>query len=206
MGRPRSDLAPRIVEAARERFLHQGVDGASLREIAREAGTSIGMVYYYFPSKDDLLLAVIEEVYGALAADLRRALAPDAPFEERLQRFYTRVGAMSDREFTVIRIVLREALVSSERLKKVFERFTAEGGHVPAMANALIEGMQSGAVRADIHPLIALAVSFTVGFMPVLARKVALGALPELELPPPEEMAAQLTRALLQGIGGRNGG
>jgi hypothetical protein len=36
-------------------------------------------------------------------------------------------------EFTVIRIVLREALVSSTRLKKVFARFTAEGAHVPLM-------------------------------------------------------------------------
>jgi AcrR family transcriptional regulator len=206
MARPRSDLAPRIVEAARERFLQQGVDGASLREIAREAGTSIGMVYYYFPTKDDLLLAVIEEVYGTLSADLRRALAPDAPVAERIQRFYSRVAAMSDREFTVIRIVLREALVSSQRLKKVFARFTAEGGHVPAMASALVEGMTAGAVRDDLHPLVTLAVTFVVGFMPVLARRIAQGAVPELELPPPEEMAAQLTRALLQGIGGRSGG
>jgi AcrR family transcriptional regulator len=38
--------------------LGDGVDGASLREIAREAGTNIGMVVYYFATKDDLFLAV----------------------------------------------------------------------------------------------------------------------------------------------------
>ena len=63
--------------AARERFLTEGVDGASLREIARDAGTSIGMVYYYFPTKDELFLAVVEEVYAKLLADLASALAPE---------------------------------------------------------------------------------------------------------------------------------
>ena len=84
MARPRSDIAPRIVAAARQRFLKQGVDGASLREIAREAGTNIGMVYYYFPTKDDLLLAVVEEIYGGMVSGIRAALSREAPLEERL--------------------------------------------------------------------------------------------------------------------------
>ena len=202
MGRPRSDIAPRIVAAARERFLKQGVDGASLREIAREAGTNIGMVYYYFPTKDDLLLAVLEEIYGGLVADLRVALAPDAPVEERLRRLYQRIGALSDAEFTVIRIVLREALVSSERLKKVFARFTSEGAHVPLIAGTLAQGMESGVLRSDIHPLLLVAATMALGFMPVVARRLAEGILPDLELPPPARMAASLTDALLHGIGG----
>ncbi len=147
MARPRSDIAPRIVHAARDRFLKHGVDGASLREIARAARTSVGMVHYYFPTKDDLLLAVIEEVYAALSADIRKALEPDAGVEERLRRLYTRIASMSGEEFTVIRIVLREALVSSGRLKKVFGRFTAEGAHVPLIAGTVLEGIQSGGPR-----------------------------------------------------------
>src|SRR6266545_901848 len=105
MARPRTDIAPRILHAARARFLAEGVDGASLRAIARAAGTSIGMLYYYFSSKDDLFLAVVEEVYGALLADLARALAPDAPVEERIAALYQRIAAMSDEELSVIRLV-----------------------------------------------------------------------------------------------------
>ena len=202
MARPRSDIAPRIVHAARDRFLKHGVDGASLREIARAARTSVGMVHYYFPTKDDLLLAVIEEVYAALSADIRKALEPDAGVEERLRRLYTRIASMSDEEFTVIRIVLREALVSSGRLKKVFARFTAEGAHVPLIAGTVLEGIQSGALRADVNPVVLMAATVALGFMPVLARRLAQGALPDLELPPPAQMAESLTRALLDGIGG----
>ncbi len=202
MARPRSDIAPRIVAAARERFLKHGVDGASLREIALAARTSVGMVHYYFRSKDDLLLAVIEEMYAGFSADIRAALAPDAPVEERLRRLYARVAAMSELEFTVLRIVLREALVSSERLKKVFARFTAAGGHVPPIAATLLEGIGSGVLRDDVNPLLLLAATMTLGFMPVVARRLAQGAAPDLELPPPDQMASTLTQALLHGIGG----
>ena len=202
MARPRSDIAPRIVHAARDRFLKHGVDGASLREIARAARTSVGMVHYYFPTKDDLLLAVIEEVYGAMSADIRKALEPDASVEERLRRLYARIAGMSDEEFTVIRIVLREALVSSGRLKKVFARFTAEGAHVPLIAGTVMEGIQTGALRDDVNPLFLLVATMALGFMPVVARRLAQGALPDLQLPPPGEMASGLTQALLHGIGG----
>jgi AcrR family transcriptional regulator len=202
MARPRSDIGPRIVHAARERFLKNGVDGASLRDIARAARTSVGMVHYYYPTKDDLLLAVIEEVYATLSADIRGALEPDGPVEERLRRLYARIASMSDEEFTVIRIVVREGLVSSPRLKKVFARFTAEGAHVPLIASTLFEGIQSGALRDDLNPLFLLVATMALGFMPVIARRLVEGALPDLELPPPGQMAANLTQALLHGIGG----
>jgi AcrR family transcriptional regulator len=44
MARPASDIQKRIFVAARARFLSEGVDGASLRQIAKDAGTNIGMV------------------------------------------------------------------------------------------------------------------------------------------------------------------
>ena len=75
MARPRGNIDQRIVRAARVLFLRDGVDGASLRDIARRARTSIGMIYYYFPIKDDLFLAVVEEVYAKLLGDLGVALA-----------------------------------------------------------------------------------------------------------------------------------
>jgi AcrR family transcriptional regulator len=203
MARKRTDLAPRIVAAAREKFLSQGVDGASLREIAREAGTNIGMVYYYFPTKDDLLLAVVEEIYGGMVADIGKALSREAPLEERIRALYARIAAMSDEEFTVVRIVLREALLSSDRLRKLFGRFSREGGHVQLIASTVLSGIYDGVLRADVNPLLAMVATMALGFLPVVARRLALSAMPGVELPGPDEMAANLTRALLQGIGAK---
>jgi hypothetical protein len=137
-----------------------------------------------------------------MSADIRKALEPDASVEDRLRRLYTRIAGVSEEEFTVVRIVLREALVSSGRLKKVFARFTAEGAHVPLIAGTVMEGIQTGALRDDVNPLFLLVATLALGFMPVLARRLAQGALPDLQLPPPGEMANGLTQALLHGIGG----
>src|SRR6185436_7484979 len=120
MARPRSDIRIRIQHAARKRFLAEGVDGASLRRIAKDARTSIGMIYYYYPTKDDLFLAVVEEVYSVVLADLLSALDPALPVEERIRRLYRRIGAVTSDEVLVIRLVLREALVSSKRLDRIF--------------------------------------------------------------------------------------
>jgi len=48
-----------ILDAARKRFAHEGYDGASLREIAADAGVDAALVSRYFGSKEDLFGEVI---------------------------------------------------------------------------------------------------------------------------------------------------
>jgi AcrR family transcriptional regulator len=155
VARPRSDIAPRIVHAARQRFLSEGVDGASLRAIARDAGTSIGMVYYYFPSKDDLFLAVVEEVYVALLEELESALARSIPVVERVRRLYERLGALSDVERHVVRLVLREVLASPARLARLVRRF--QSGHIPLLRGLVEDGVATGLFRDDLPAGLLLA-------------------------------------------------
>jgi len=49
-----------LVTAAADVFARRGFHGASLQEIAREAGYSTGAIYWHFSGKDDLFLAVYE--------------------------------------------------------------------------------------------------------------------------------------------------
>ena len=50
-----------VLEAARRLFASQGVKGASLAAIAQEAGITDAGLLYHFPTKNDLLLAVVAE-------------------------------------------------------------------------------------------------------------------------------------------------
>ncbi len=171
MARPRSDISERLVNAAREAFLTEGVDGASLREIAADAGTSIGMIYYYFPTKDDLFLAVVEQVYPKLLADLGAAVSGDGDLREKIERLYGHLHRVSDEEFAVVRILIREALVSSARLQKLFARFTRAGGHVPLMMSLLAQGQEQRALRTDLPPLGLLVGAIALGMAPMLVRR-----------------------------------
>ena len=49
-----------VIEGAKAVFLREGFEGASVDEIARDAGVSKATLYSYFPDKQHLFLAVIE--------------------------------------------------------------------------------------------------------------------------------------------------
>lgn len=53
----------RILESAVTRFSGHGLDGASIREIARDADVSLAMVHHYFGSKDELYRTCIDAMY-----------------------------------------------------------------------------------------------------------------------------------------------
>ncbi len=201
MARPRGDIEPRILHAARGRFLNEGVDGASLRRIAEDAGTSIGMVYYYFPTKEELFSAVVEEVYVALLADLERVLAPALPVERRLEALYRRLGALTPDEILVGRIMLREALASPVRVEKLFQRF--QRGHLPLLLALVRDGLQAG-LFDPAHPPAQLLVSMMVLAGPAQALLRVIG--PRLQLGPAADgpaQARQMMSILLQGVGQR---
>ncbi len=59
-----------LVAAAAKVFAHRGFHGASIEQIAQEAGYSTGAVYWHFKGKDDLFLAVYEAQAAARVRDI----------------------------------------------------------------------------------------------------------------------------------------
>ncbi|MFC4139267.1 MULTISPECIES: TetR/AcrR family transcriptional regulator [unclassified Microbacterium] len=59
----------RILDAAESLFARLGFDGASTARIARAAGVPKGLLFYYFPTKPDLLGSLIEERLGTDSID-----------------------------------------------------------------------------------------------------------------------------------------
>lgn len=202
MARPPSGLSRKIVTAAAKRFLHDGVDGASLREIARDAKTSLGMVYYYFPTKDDLFLAVVERRYAPFAERLVFALATEGSFDDRVRALFDAVAAMTPAEFDGIRLMLREGMVSSERLARVLGRMMH--GHLPAMLALVQEGFARGNIDAGIPPAGAMLALMALAIFPqVMMRRIAgAGAEAPLPLPTHAAMAEALAGVALRGFAG----
>jgi AcrR family transcriptional regulator len=200
MPRPRSDIRPRVIEAARRQFLQQGVDGASLRRIAADAGTSIGMIYYYFPTKDDLFLAVVEDVYAGALDDLTTALRSGADVEERLRNAFARLARMDEREFEVVRLVIREAMISSKRLGSLVERFSR--GHLPLLWQTVHEGLATGAIDGR-HPLPAVFASLAASaILPQLVHRRIDAELPAVRalLPDRVQLADAVLEVVLAGL------
>ncbi|MFF0224169.1 TetR/AcrR family transcriptional regulator [Streptomyces sp. NPDC004629] len=128
-----------IMSAAEQAFAEQGFYGASMRTIARTAGTSLSNLYNYFPSKDDLLLGVLERANGMLEARIADALAGAGPTAtERLRAAVTAyVGFSVDHrqaavvalsEFRYLHGDRRAQLVEArDRTQAIFQEITRDG-------------------------------------------------------------------------------
>ena len=58
----------RVAAAARAVIARDGLDAASVRRVAAEAGSSTTVVTHYFPDKQALLMAAIQDAYAAVGA------------------------------------------------------------------------------------------------------------------------------------------
>lgn len=73
-----------IVAAATKLFRSGGYDATTMRAVAKEAGVSVGNAYYYFASKEHLVLAFYDEIAAAHVAGCERLLTTDTRFADRL--------------------------------------------------------------------------------------------------------------------------
>ena len=82
-----NDVETRILEAATTVFIHKGLSGASMQDIADEAGISRTSLHYYYRSKDKLFDTVFEHVVGALISQQRYVINADMPLIEKMKLF-----------------------------------------------------------------------------------------------------------------------
>jgi AcrR family transcriptional regulator len=73
--RARAELTREIKEAARRQLAETGAPQLSLRAVARELGLVSSALYRYFPSRDDLLTALIIDAYDSLGKAAEAAAA-----------------------------------------------------------------------------------------------------------------------------------
>lgn len=87
----------RILTAALDLFRRQGFAESTMREIAAEAGVALGSAYYYFDSKEALVLAFYERASDEMHARIEAALAGTAgPVPKSLEK---RLGVILDAKF-----------------------------------------------------------------------------------------------------------
>lgn len=67
---PRNDTRDRLIDAAMELFVLQGYERTGLAQIARKARCNPGSLYYFFPTKEDLLAATLEKRKVLLAPEV----------------------------------------------------------------------------------------------------------------------------------------
>ena len=76
-----------ILNAAQEVFAEKSFTGASIKDLARAAGVSPGLLYWYFKDKTDLFTSLLSERITTGFGALKEHVSPDLPPYEYLPRF-----------------------------------------------------------------------------------------------------------------------
>ena len=76
----------RILSAALKLFHDRGFEAATMRDIAEEAGVATGAAYYYFPSKDAIVMEFYRQSSAEMQPKIEAALDGVAGLEQRIHQ------------------------------------------------------------------------------------------------------------------------
>jgi len=78
----------RLVKAAVEEFAREGYERANINRITQAAGVATGTLYNYFPSKNEMMLAILSEIGTAHCAFIAEQIRQEDDFILRVERLF----------------------------------------------------------------------------------------------------------------------
>ena len=152
----------RIEEAAKQLFIRQGFHATSMRNIAARAGTSLGNLYNYYPTKEAILGSIISK-YQQVVDDRLRSMfdeIEDPLNPNDLKRFARLVKQMVNEHHEFWLLMYIDVLeFENQHFRKMFENLAQKLRH--RFKKPFGELKRSGALHDGVDP----AIGFTAAYM-----------------------------------------
>ncbi|HZU74192.1 MAG TPA: TetR/AcrR family transcriptional regulator [Acidimicrobiales bacterium] len=144
-----AETKQRVLDAAAAVFAQAGYEGARMAQIAKAADLSVGAIYNHYPSKAELLAAVVQR-HGA--HELGRLLAGGEPMG--VPELIAVLGASLDQGPPAAPL-LAEVILAARRDPEVAAILVREvGGRESLFADFVRFGQAAGEVVADVDPAV----------------------------------------------------
>ncbi len=154
----------RIVTAARRLFARKGYGPTAMEHVATAAGLAVGTLYNYFPSKSDLLAAIIRRETEQMLERGRRVLA--GPLDDPISALESLADIFIDDFAAADRALWRELLGAAfAQPASIGVRVFESDAQLVALASRLIAMFQArGALAAELDATRAATVLYGVCF------------------------------------------
>ena len=142
-----------ILDAAREEFALLGLAGARVDSIAARAGVNKRLIYYYFSSKDDLFLAVLEGAYASIREaekELHLLDLPPADAVRQLMEFTWNYYLEHPEFITLLNSANLHQARHLEKSKRVREMNSPV---IQTLGDILERGRKEGVFRGGVDPV-----------------------------------------------------
>jgi AcrR family transcriptional regulator len=169
-----------ILAAAVRVFARSGYHASRVSDIAEEAGVAHGLLYHYFPSKEEVLATVFRENWAELLARFHAVAESDEGADEKLRGIAKILLRTWRNDPALVTVMVREVARSQHlqgQIAEIADAFRVIQGIVE-------EGIAAGAFRADVDSRLASWVFY--GALEEILTGWVLGQLPDGD----EEVAA----------------
>lgn len=146
-----ADKQKRVLDCAKRAFARYGFAGTNVNRVAEDAGISVGSLYKYFRTKDDLFLSIIEESHSRIEDTINGILASTPNFFPRVEAILEAAIASSQDDPDLVRLYLA---CTTDELSGLAERLS---GRIESVSATLYRGMvaeaiTNGEIYADADP------------------------------------------------------
>jgi AcrR family transcriptional regulator len=133
-----------LLDAALSAFASKGFSKTSIKDLAKEAGISQGLMYHYFDSKEALLTAVVE--HHSFLPQLRHILTNDKKrsFREVLSEIANAFLKLLDNQSMLFKIFMQESDTNPE-VKRIWVNLCQEG--VTLLHKFILSRIAAGEIR-----------------------------------------------------------
>lgn len=158
LGRPPQvkarDTRRRILDIARGVYAERGYEAATNKEIADLASMTTAALYYHFPSKRDLYLAVHEDARDRVYSRFEEVLDPSASFADQLISILMATHELNDQDPTLAQF-LAAARTDMKRRPDLIDALEDRANYRSQFFDRIIDaGVRSGEIREENRQLV----------------------------------------------------
>ena len=138
-----------ILDAAMETFSELGFHKARMSDIAETSGLSKGSLYWYFDSKDSIILNLLEKFFEPELKDLRALITDSRSAEDRLEVYVDRVSTDMVTMLKWMPLVHDFIALAfrKEQVRKAISRYYKM--HLEILLSLIQQGLDAGEFQAD---------------------------------------------------------
>jgi TetR/AcrR family transcriptional regulator, fatty acid metabolism regulator protein len=166
-----------ILDAAVRVFARQGFHACRVSDIADEAGVAYGLLYHYFPSKEEVLNTLFLERWGVMLQTIREVDGQDVPAREKLEAIASFIVDSYRHDPDLMKVIIVEVTRAANSFGQTHLGQIREAYRM--IGEIVTEAQQQGLFKADIDAEFA-AMSFYGAIEQVLTGWI-FGLLPEGE-------------------------
>lgn len=143
---------PKVMRAALKLFVKNGIDGTTIKDIAKAAGVAEGALYRHYKSKDDLAWDLFQSNLSQFTTELMRKVLVEKTAKARIERFVSETFQAYEEDSELFAYLI---LLEHSELKSYSQAQLMHPGH---LAMQIIEdGQKSGEIKAgEIYVLASM--------------------------------------------------